>query len=101
MTVTLHDRRGEYLECPVGFSWTVLFFGFLVPLFRRDGTWFFIMLLLSGSSIGLFDLVFAFKYNKIYIKKLLNKGFLPASDRDDLILQEIGVFVSPPPDWER
>ncbi|NCB20038.1 MAG: DUF2628 domain-containing protein, partial [Bacteroidia bacterium] len=36
MNVRLINNQGLEKDCPVGFSWTTLFFGFLVPLFRGD-----------------------------------------------------------------
>lgn len=31
-----NDDTGEVKQCKVGFSWTMFFFGFLVPIFRGD-----------------------------------------------------------------
>ena len=39
-----NPNTGARREAPVGFSWTVLFFGGFVPLVRGDWGYFFIML---------------------------------------------------------
>ena len=75
-------------EAPTGISWTTFFFGFFVPLFRKDFRWFGIMLaagLATGFIIDEFDLTsslgmgvtaaFAFTYNSIFIKEHLQNGY--------------------------
>ena len=62
-------------EAPVGFSWTVLFFGWFPPMFRSDWKWAVIMFICTIVTFGLSGLVFMFIYNKIYIKELLNNGY--------------------------
>ena len=62
-------------EAPVGFSWTVLFFGFFPPVFRGDWKWFAIILILNLLTFGFAGFVFAFLYNKLYIKDLLKDGY--------------------------
>jgi hypothetical protein len=66
---------GIIKKAPVGFSWTTLFFCGLPAFFRGDFKWFFIQLLLACFTGGLSNLLFSFIYNKIYIEKLLEKGF--------------------------
>lgn len=39
MIVTLADQAGQVRTAKVGFSWTVLFFGFLVPICRGDANY--------------------------------------------------------------
>lgn len=94
MQVTLTNDSGVRKEVKLGFSWTVLFFSFLVPLFRSDFKWAAIMFaaaLISPRLIAttyqvnigpiIIDIVsfyvgivFAYIYNKIYIKNLLKAG---------------------------
>jgi hypothetical protein len=67
---------GEIKQAPVGFSWTTLFFGLFVPLIRADWLMAVIMLGVAMITFGLSNIVFAFVYNKLYIKNLIYKqGF--------------------------
>ena len=70
-----HPNTGIIKTAPVGFSWTTFFFSCFPALFRGDMKWFFIQCLCAVITSGLSGLVFMFIYNKIYIKKLLEKGF--------------------------
>lgn len=57
----------------VGFSWTTLFFGAFVPLFRGDWLYFLIVLIAQFVTYGLASIIFAFVYNGIYTKNLIEK----------------------------
>jgi len=70
-----NPKTGYIKEAPVGFSWTVLFFGFFPPLFRGDWKWGVIFFLLALLTWGLSNLIFMFIYNKLYIKDLIGSGF--------------------------
>ena len=73
-----NPQTGIIKRAPVGFSWTTLFFPSLPALFRGDFVGFIIQLLLN--SMFLFPvIIFPFIYNKLYIQKLLEKGFKVAS----------------------
>ena len=66
---------GQIREAPVGFSWTNLFFGAFVPLFRGDWKWAIIQYLLVLPTFGLSCLIFPFIYNSLYTKDLIKNGF--------------------------
>ena len=66
---------GETRTAPVGFSWTVFFFGFFPPLFRSDWKWAVILFLIGWLTVGFSNLVFSFLYNKLYLKDLIAAGF--------------------------
>jgi hypothetical protein len=69
-----NPNTGIIKNAPVGFSWTTLFFPCLPALFRGDITGFLIQLFLGGFlCVPVF--IFPFIYNKLYLKKLLEKGF--------------------------
>ena len=72
----------------IGFSFTTLFFGWFVPLFRSDIKWFAIMLIASIVSLGLSWFVFPFIYNKLYLNLLLEEGYKPASKEEELALKQ-------------
>ncbi|PIT96984.1 hypothetical protein COT82_00195 [Candidatus Campbellbacteria bacterium CG10_big_fil_rev_8_21_14_0_10_35_52] len=91
-----NPKTGKIEEAPVGFSWTVFFFGIFPPLFRGDWKWFIIMILLALFTFGLSHLVFIFIYNKLYIKDLINAGFKAKSigwGTIDEASQKIGVRI--------
>lgn len=73
--VMQNPLNGDYKNAPVGFSWTSLFFGGFVPLFRKHYSgaiwWLFLMFLTGGLSL----LVQMFIYNKSYLKYLIAKGY--------------------------
>lgn len=71
----MKNEIGQIKIVKDGFSWTTLFFGVLVPLFRGDFKWFLIMLIGSMCTLGLAWLVFPFIYNKYYIEDLIANGY--------------------------
>lgn len=71
----LKNKHGMRREAPRGFSWTMLFFGVFVPLFRGDWKWFFISLLLSMITFGVSWLIMPFLYNNLYLNDLLKDGY--------------------------
>ena len=81
--ITLKNDAGITKTVKVGFSFTVFFFGFFVPLFRGDWKWAGIMAISSfvaaavtygiGAWVVLF--IFAIKYNEWHINDLKEKGY--------------------------
>lgn len=70
-----NPNTGAMKEAPIGFSWTVFFFGFFPPLFRGDIKWAAIMFLAASFTFGLSNIVFMFIYNKLYVQDLIAAGF--------------------------
>lgn len=78
------------MYAPVGFSWSVLILGAIVPLFRLDLKWCVLMYLINigvviimafDVSFEIFgfliiNMIFGFIYNKLYIRDLLAQGFV-------------------------
>jgi hypothetical protein len=70
-----NPHTGQRKDAPVGFSWTILFFGPFPMLLRGSWKWFAILLILALVSWSLSNIVLAFITNKFYIKDLVNDGF--------------------------
>jgi hypothetical protein len=89
MKVQLKNDAGIIKEVPVGFSWTMLFFGPLVPLFRGDLKWMVLFLLTVALTVPIYGLgwvIIPFIYNKRYIINLLECGYKPANEESIAIL---------------
>lgn len=70
-----NNATGQELTVPEGFSFTVLFFGVFVPLFRADIFGTLIMALAAMLTAGFSWFIFPFFYNKMYIDSLIKKGY--------------------------
>ena len=97
--ITLINKDNKTKTCKVGFSWTSLFFVYLVPLFRGDFKNLAIQILLysvcmiippiSPVLVTVVCIGIAIYYNNIYIKNLVNKGYRPYLDKDIILLDKI------------
>ena len=88
-----HPASGLIKNGYYGFSWTYLFFGWLVPLIRGELGIAILHLILTFFTLGLWQLVFSFMYNKQYMTRMLEKGYVLAGTEDQLIAarQALGV----------
>lgn len=59
-----------------GYSWTYLFFGWLVPIFRGELGVAALHLLFTLVSFGLWQIIMSFLYNKQYMVRMLEKGYV-------------------------
>lgn len=94
--ITLINGNGKIKKCKIGYSWTNMFLGFLVPIARLDFKNFiiqFIAFMLFGQIVPtlsfFFLVIMAGFYNKIYIKDLVRKGYKPYSDNDNTLLDNV------------
>lgn len=71
----MQNDTGHVIEVVEGFSWTILFFGPIVPLVRGDLKWTLIMLIASACTFGMSWLVMPFIYNGKYIEEKRSKGY--------------------------
>lgn len=94
MKVYLKHDSGMVKEVKIGFSWTTFFFGIFPALFRGDWKWAGIMFICNLLSYGVATMIFAFFYNKLYIKDLLEKGWKPSTDVDNEILIQKGLLAA-------
>lgn len=91
---------GLVKRCSTGYCWGMFWFNCLCPLFRGDLKWAFITfvgtMFLGGVSMGLLlpfcGPIFAFFYNKRYIRTQLEKGFVPADGIAKRWLSDKGII---------
>ncbi len=118
MVVNLINDAGVMRKTPIGFSWTMLFFGPLVPLFRGDLKWTILcllaipliqflsvpfvssfgespmsMLLLPLLLFGIGRAALASIYNKRYIVNLLERGYKPTDEESRIALVSRGIIT--------
>lgn len=70
-----NPRTGQVRSAPVGFSWTVFFFGPFPLLFRSSWKWAAIIFIAALVTSGISSVIFSFFINKLYIGDLLCEGF--------------------------
>ena len=97
MKIRLTNGSGLIREADWGFSWKTFFFGMFVPLVRGDVAWFFIGLCLVVFTAGIGLLIFPFVYNKIYVKKQLEKGFYPLDELSRMTLVNANLILDKGP----
>jgi hypothetical protein len=70
-----HSQSGLTRKGYVGFSWTYLFFGWFVPLFRGELVIAALHLLFTLVTGGLWQLIVCFLYNRQYMTRMLTSGW--------------------------
>ncbi len=70
-----HAQSGIVKNGYIGFCWTYLFFGWIVPIIRGEIGIGVLHLVLTVVSIGLFQLVMPFLYNKQFMTRQLTSGW--------------------------
>ena len=73
-----HSASGLTRKGYVGFSWTYLFFGWFVPLFRGELVVAALHLLFTLLTGGLWQLIVCFLYNRQYMVRMLTSGWVLA-----------------------
>ena len=71
-----HPANGLTKDGYFGYSWTYLFFGWFVPLFRGELGVAALHLLFTMFTFGLWQLIVSFLYNKQYMTRMLEKGYV-------------------------
>ena len=89
-----NKKTNQFKLAPVGYSWTNLFFGFFVPLFRGDWKWAIIFLIVGIVTWGFGSIITSFFFNKLYASDLMKAGFkiksLNGADKD-LVKAKLGI----------
>jgi hypothetical protein len=90
-----HPQSGLIQNGYVGYSWTYLFFGFWVPLIRGELGVAALHFFFTCITLGLWQFVVSFLYNKQYMTRKLMKGWVLAdsADRNLLAAGKIGIAL--------
>ena len=70
-----HEQSGMIKNGYYGFSWTYLFFGAFVPMFRGEIGIGCLHLVFNTLSLGIFQIIMCFLYNKQYMSRMLQTGW--------------------------
>jgi hypothetical protein len=71
-----HKESGVGKTARLGWSWTYLYFGFLVPIFRGEIGIGVLHFVITFFTFGLFQIILSFLYNKQQITRLLTSGWI-------------------------
>lgn len=82
-----HPKTGITRTVPVGFSWRLLQFGDLLPMYQRE--WKLCLLVVVGGALtfSVSNVLLAFFYNKFYVRSLVAAGFLARGTEEGCIAQ--------------
>ncbi|MCY3767914.1 MAG: hypothetical protein OXG56_00890 [Gammaproteobacteria bacterium] len=90
-----HEASGLVKPGYYGFSWTYLFFGFFVPAIRGEILISLLHFVLNIVTFGIWWIAMMFLYNKQYMRRMLENGWILAgSDAENqLAAASIGVML--------
>lgn len=71
-----HPASGLIKNGYFGYSWTYLFFGWFVPLIRGELGIAALHLIFSIVTLGIWQFILSFIYNKQYMTRMLEKGYV-------------------------
>lgn len=71
-----HPTSGLIKNGYFGYSWTYLFFGWFVPLIRGELGIAALHLIFSIVTLGIWQFILSFIYNKQYMTRMLEKGYV-------------------------
>ena len=74
-TTLVVSNGKEFKHVPLGFSWTMFFFGPVPALARKDWITGVVLTFLCVFSFNAIGMIGAFFYNKIYARTIFNKGY--------------------------
>ena len=78
-----HKESGMMKTGLYGFSWTYLFFGWFVPLFRGELGVGALHLLFTAITFGFWQFIVCFLYNKQYMTRMLTNGWELAGTKEE------------------
>ena len=88
-----HQQSGMTKAGYYGFSWTYFFFGWFVPLFRGELGTGALHLLFTIATLGLWQFIVCFLYNKQYMTRMLTSGWELAGNEVELKAAKMALSV--------
>lgn len=91
-----NQQLGQTRRAPVGYSWTMLCFGPLVFLARKEWLLFVMSLVLTVITLYVSNIVLSFKVNRMYIQMLINLGYRVAGVKHgslERVSKELGIAL--------
>lgn len=91
-----HPKTGVIKKGYFGFSWTFLFFGWFVPLFRGEILIALMHFIITIITLGIWQIIIAFLYNKQYMIRQLENGYEIHDDETLMNLARLKIGVAMP-----
>ena len=91
-----HTGSGLTRKGYVGFSWTYLFFGWFVPLFRGELAVAALHLLFTLVTGGVWQLIVCFLYNRQYMIRMLTSGWVLSDSEARNAMATARLDIVPP-----
>lgn len=97
--IRLRSTKFDQIETfSLGLNFEYLILGPFPSLYYKRYFEFFSSLVLTFLTFGVYWLLFAFKVNKIIIRRKINQGYIPFSDQDkeviEILMQDRGIIPS-------
>ena len=89
-----HPTNGLTKAGYFGFSWTYLFFGWFVPLFRGELGVAALHFLFTFLTFGLWQVIMAFLYNKQFMTRMLEKGYVLKDEESVMAAARISLGIA-------
>lgn len=91
--ITLQNKStGLVKELKAGFSWTFLFFGGAVYIFRGNWSEFWKCFFLGSITLGIYTIVQCWTANEKEIVRYIEKGYVPANEQSKERLIKEGLY---------
>jgi hypothetical protein len=89
-----HKDSGIRKTARLGWSWTYYYFGFLVPIFRGEITIAVLHLVITIFTLGLFQIIWSFLYNKQHMTRLLTSGWILSDslEVEEFAKRKLGIY---------
>ncbi len=89
-----HPASGLIRKGHFGYSWTYLLFGWWVPLIRGELGVAALHLLFTLFTLGIWQVIVSFLYNKQFMTRMLEKGYVLADDEPTMAAARLKIGIA-------